>query len=102
MAGGQFAGSSRRARLPKDWPTIRLRILKRDGYACTWPSRNGRCGAHATDVDHIVNSDDDQDANLRSLCRSHHKIKTGAEGGRAAQAKRIPRSRPAEKHPGML
>lgn len=102
MAGGKFAGSTRKARLPKDWPSIRKRILQRDGYACTWTNQGLRCGAPATDVDHIVNNDDDSDANLRALCSSHHRTKTSGEGGRAAQAKRIPRNRPQEKHPGLV
>lgn len=102
MAGGRWAGSSRRSRLPADWPAIRRRILKRDNYSCTWPSRSGRCGQPATDVDHIVNGDDHRDENLRSLCSSHHQAKSSAEGGRAAQAKRIPRTRPIDPHPGLI
>jgi len=102
MANGRWTGSTRRDRLPKNWPAIRRRILKRDNYTCTWPTRGGTCGQPATDVDHIINNDDHSDSNLRALCSPHHQIKSSAEGGRAAQAKRIPRSRPQEKHPGLL
>jgi 5-methylcytosine-specific restriction endonuclease McrA len=95
-------GSTRRVRLPKDWPLIRARILARDGHACTWDDSGRRCGAPATDVDHIVPNDDHSDANLRALCRAHHQIKSSAEGGRAAQARRPKRTRPREAHPGLL
>lgn len=102
MASGQWAGSTRRQRLPPDWPAIRRRILKRDGHACTWAENGIACGVRATDVDHIINNDDHSDTNLRALCSTHHRRKSSAEGGRAAQARRVPRKRPAERHPGML
>lgn len=66
------------------WKTTRLRILKRDRWACQW--RDSRflpiCGARATDVDHIVaeaNGGTDDDTNLQSLCPDHHKRKTALE-----------------------
>lgn len=91
----QWAGSTRRARLPRDWPAIRQRILKRDQRRCTWPG----CGQPATDVDHIVAGDDHTDANLTSLCDPHHRAKSGREGA-AARTYVSPR-RPAEQHPGL-
>jgi 5-methylcytosine-specific restriction protein A len=101
MAGGQWAGSSRRGRLPDDWPKIRNRVLKRDGRICHICHASGADG-----VDHVIPGDDHSEANLRAVHHNVepycHRAKSSAEGGRAAQAKRIPRSRPAEKHPGML
>lgn len=99
MSGG-WAGSTRRARLPKDWPTIRARILDRDGHACTWQDDGHRCGVLATEVDHVRRGDDHRDANLRSLCTYHHRRKTGREG-QAAGPKPPTIRRPAERHPGL-
>jgi 5-methylcytosine-specific restriction endonuclease McrA len=103
MASGRWQGSTRRDRLPKNWPAIRARILKRDGYACQHQHDDGiRCGAPANQVDHIINGDDHSDSNLQALCEPHHKAKSAREGSRAAHARRIPRNRPPEKHPGLL
>ena len=93
--------SARTAPLPKGWTAIRRRILKRDGYTCTWMTYGARCTQAATDVDHIGDPDNHSDDNLRSLCAPHHRARSSSQGGRAAQAKRIPRKRPAEAHPGL-
>jgi 5-methylcytosine-specific restriction endonuclease McrA len=94
--------SARTVRLPKGWAKIRARILKRDGHACTWDTPSGRCMGPATDVDHIGDPNDHSDTNLRSLCRQHHRTRSSQQGGLAAAAKRIPRRRPPEKHPGLI
>lgn len=103
---GGWAGSDRRSRLPKDWPRIRNRVLKRDGHRCTHTDYRGvRCPEIATDVDHIIPGDDHSEANLRSLCEWHHKKKSSGEGGaaRAAARKKInQRFQRVEKHPGLL
>ena len=96
-----WVGSTRRRRLPPDWPAIRSRVLKRDGHACRWVLDGGRlCGAPASDVDHVRRGDDHRDENLRSLCTYHHRRKTGQEGN-AARVKRPTIRRPAERHPGL-
>jgi 5-methylcytosine-specific restriction enzyme A len=95
---GQWRGSTRRARLPKDWPTIRARILQRDGHRCTKQTIDGRCDVAATDVDHVIPGDDHSDANLTSLCTDHHRAKTAREGARAV----VRRAREPEPHPGVL
>ncbi len=94
--------SARTAPLPKNWPDIRKRILRRDGYTCTWTTDGGRCTQAATDVDHTGDPNDHRDEMLRSLCAPHHRKRSAAQGGQAAQAKRIPRKRPSERHPGLL
>lgn len=98
---GQWAGSNRRNRLPKNWPAIRSRILKRDGRICHVCQQPGADG-----VDHVIPGDDHSDANLKAI---HHNVapychrrKSSSEGGQAARAKRIPRKRPPERHPGLL
>ena len=94
--------SARTAPLPKGWAKIRARILKRDGYACTWITDNVRCGAPATEVDHTGDPNDHSDASLQSLCGPHHRRKSSQQGGLAAAARRNLRRRPPEKHPGLI
>ena len=69
------------------------------------PPPLGVCRAWANEVDHIIPASQwgsDQPENLRALCHDHHKVKSSSEGGRAAQAKRIPRKRKTEPHPGLI
>lgn len=89
---------------PKGWGSLRQRILKRDNHACQMPTPLGECGAWANEVDHITPASlggSDSEDNLRALCSQHHKVKSSREGGQASAAKRIPRNRPAEQHPGL-
>lgn len=100
-----WAGSTRKSRLPADWPNRRRRILKRDGGRCTAIriDTGQRCGELATDVDHIVpdfEGGGDEDSNLASLCEWHHDRKSSAEGGRAAAARR--KAAKKRRHPGLL
>lgn len=100
--------SSRTTPLPAGWNTsTRPRILARDNHTCQWPiSVDGTiCGRHAYRVDHKNPAHlggDDEDDNLWALCDGHTRFKDGQEGGRAAAAKRPPRRRPPEPHPGMI
>jgi hypothetical protein len=96
--------SARTVPLPKGWAKIRARILKRDGYMCVEPiSVDGTlCGRPATDVDHIDDPGDHGDHNLRALCAGHHKARSSRQGGLAAAARRAPRTRPADPHPGLI
>lgn len=98
-----WSGSTRRDRLPPGWPAIRARILQRDGHRCTHTDHGQRCPAPATDVDHITpvsQGGTDAPANLRSLCRRHHGLKSSAEGNAARWKYRD--KRPSEKHPGLI
>ncbi|WSJ69057.1 HNH endonuclease [Kitasatospora sp. NBC_01302] len=98
--------SDRRLRLPPNWPQIRRRVLARDGHRCTATDHYGvRCPEAATDVDHIRPGDDHREANLRSLCGWHHRVKSSREGAAAKAAARRRhdrRFRRAEDHPGLL
>lgn len=102
----QWANSDRRDRLPKDWPQIRRRVLKRDGGRCTERNDYGqRCPELATDVDHVKPGDDHSLSNLRSLCSWHHNRKSGAEGAQARAAIRRRNGKKfkrTENHPGLL
>ena len=104
MAG--WKGSDRLSRLPADWPKIRNKVKKRDGYRCTHINERGeRCIEDATDVDHIRPGDDHSLDNLRSLCSWHHLKKSGSEGAaaRAAVLKRNSmKFKRVEKHPGLM
>jgi 5-methylcytosine-specific restriction endonuclease McrA len=97
-----WEGSTRRARLPKDWPRIRARIIRRDGGVCVARYSDGRrCELPGTDVDHIVPGDDHRDENLQLLCPWHHRHKSGSEGGTAAALARVRTQRPRPTHPAL-
>jgi len=84
--------------LPKDWPRIRARILRRDP-TCTL--RTHCWGAPSAEVDHIGDPADHSDANLRGVCARCHAHRTGRQGGHASAAKRGTRKRPVPRHPGL-
>ncbi|PKA37888.1 HNH endonuclease [Streptomyces sp. SM8] len=93
-----WAGSTRRARLPRDWARIRRRIIRRD-RACVWRMTDGSlCGAEGTDVDHIVAGDDHSDGNLQLFCSWHHARKSSQEGNAGT---RVTARRPSESHPAL-
>lgn len=106
MSGG-WTGSTRRARLPANWASLRKAVLERDGFQCTELLPSGvRCPAAASDVDHIAAMTDDHSmAALRSLCSGHHRTKSAGEGGRAsgarAKARAAAKYRKPEPHPGL-
>ncbi|MFJ5923866.1 HNH endonuclease [Kitasatospora sp. NPDC092948] len=91
-----WSTSTRRGRLPADWPAIRQRILRRDRHTCY------RCGGRAREVDHIRRGDDHSDTNLAAICTPCHRAKSSSEGGSATRrAYRPTRRRPPERHPGL-
>jgi 5-methylcytosine-specific restriction endonuclease McrA len=67
-----FAGS---APLPPDWPQIRARQLAAFPLCA-------ECGARATDVHHVRGREAGHGpGNLRSLCGTCHRRRTGIEAG---------------------
>jgi len=92
--------SDRKARLPADWPTRRLRVLRRDRYQCQMILYEGgpKCLAPANQVDHKIPGDDHSYENLQALCRPHHAKKSSAEG----HAAKLPNKRTPGKHPGLI
>lgn len=112
MSGtGRWDTSTRRQRLPSDWASRRQRVLKRDGFRCTWFDiiENGsriRCTVtEGLEVDHRIPNDDHSEGNLRTLCGAHHAIKTSQEGHAALAANRAEiakRFRRVEKHPALV
>lgn len=83
----------------------RERIRVRDGGACRWRTKRGRCGSRdRCEVDHdvpVFEGGTDDDANLRLLCHDHHARKTAGEAARARAKTRAPKARPLERHPGL-
>lgn len=97
-----WAGSTRRARLPKDWPRTRRRILRRDDHSCQTRFSDGRiCAMPANQVDHVEPGDDHSDANLQALCEWCHTRKSSSEGGRAAALTRVSAHKPKPTHPAL-
>lgn len=97
-----WAGSNRRERLPRNWPALRRRVIKRDDGQCTWRYSDGtRCEQPGTDVDHITPGDDHALTNLRLLCSWHHARKSASEGGTAAALTRVLTARPKPVHPAL-
>jgi 5-methylcytosine-specific restriction endonuclease McrA len=93
--------SRRSAPLPHNWPAIRLRVLRRDGWRCqlAYPDR---CRGAASEVDHLIPATDggtDAMSNLQAVCSPCHARKTGKEA--AAHVRRYSRTRTDEKHPGL-
>jgi 5-methylcytosine-specific restriction protein A len=68
-----WEGSTRRSRLPRDWPKRRIHILQRD------PICNVCCNALSVEVDHIEPGDDHRFENLQGICKDCHDRKTQDE-----------------------
>lgn len=85
-----FHNSTRRGRLPSDWNTRRLIVLRRDKGTCYL------CGETGADtVDHVVPGDDHSLTNLAPVhdrTPPHcHRYKTAAEGQEARRGNRTKR-----------
>ncbi len=90
-----WAGSTRRARLPADWPARRRAVLTRDGFRCR--IRDDCCVVVASEVDHIEAGDNHELGNLQAACPPCHARKSSREGAAA----RPRRNRPPEVHPAL-
>jgi 5-methylcytosine-specific restriction endonuclease McrA len=76
-----FEGSTRSARLPKNWHRIRRRILRRDIVCQVCLNRP------AIEVDHITPGDDHSPENLQGICTDCHRSKTAREANAARNAR---------------
>lgn len=95
-----WTSSDRRAHLPRNWATIRARILKRDRWTCQL--RDPGCTIRATEVDHIGDRDNHTPANLRAACPACHTRRTGIQAKAAQRAVAARSRRPDEPHPGLV
>lgn len=95
--------SARRARLPANWQSIRLRVLRKAHYICEHRDTNGvrDCAAPANQADHINPGDDHSEGNLRALCQSCHSAKSSREGVEARERRGYTARRPSQ-HPGAI
>jgi 5-methylcytosine-specific restriction protein A len=89
-----WATSTRRLRLPREWPKIRAYILERDGHVCHVCHRPG-----ADQVDHVVAGDNHHETNLAAIHSWPCHLRKSSAEGNAAKPKRL---RPPEAHPGLL
>jgi 5-methylcytosine-specific restriction endonuclease McrA len=93
-------GHERQSRLPKNWQTLRRRVLHRDKEICQGRKRDGSaCLARANHVDHIERGDNHSLDNLQSLCADCHARKTSREANEVRA--QLPNKRPPERHPGL-
>lgn len=101
--GVQWAGSTRKERLPKDWEQRRATVRDRAGGRCQAPMRDGsRCPEFGTDCDHIIRGDNHALSNLQWLCSWHHNKKTAREALAVRRRMPAPSARkPTEQHPGL-
>ena len=88
---------TRGKQLPKNWATIRKRILRRDPTCSICRARP------SVEVDHIQRGDNHHPSNLRGVCAPCHQRKSSQEGARAKAARynQLKYRKPA-KHPGEL
>ncbi|WP_115410961.1 HNH endonuclease [Nocardia farcinica] len=91
--------SDRSQRLPANWPSLRIQVLRRDRWKCQIALRG--CLRKATEVDHITPGDNHSTDNLRAACSMCHAKKSSAEGLARRRELRSRRIRPTERHPGM-
>jgi 5-methylcytosine-specific restriction protein A len=87
-----WAGSTRRATLPKDWDKRRAITLRRDVHCrcdgCPRCTVGGPCYRHSTECDHIGDRLDHRYANLRGLCHPCHTQHTHQQSDAAKAARR--------------
>jgi 5-methylcytosine-specific restriction protein A len=87
-----WQGSTRAARLPKDWRTRRAVVLRRDQFICYICK-----GPNADTVDHVVPGDDHSLPNLRAvhdrIAPHCHRFKTAKEANEVKQLNRPKRRR---------
>ena len=83
-----WQGSTRASRLPKDWQTRRLIVIKRDKGICYLCNEAG-----ADTVDHVIAGDDHTLGNLKAVhdkAPPHcHRFKSSQEGHEAQRGNKV-------------
>ena len=95
-----WSTSTRRHRLPPNWPTLRTQAQARAGDQCQATTHHPHCNGVGTDADHITPGDNHTLDNLAWLSTECHKAKTAAETAARNQARS--RKRHEEQHPGLI
>lgn len=97
-------GSTRNARLPKNWGQICGLVKRNAAGRCQCPGcprcTNQPCTTPGCDVDHINRGDNHRLANLQLLCGPCHAWKSSHEGGTSRPTKRA--GYPTAANPGLL
>ncbi len=96
MSGWQ--GSTRRARLPRDWATRRAKVKRRAKGKCEAEAHVPECDGYGSECDHIDRGDDHRLSNLQWLSGPCHQAKTLRENQARTDSRRLPR----EAHPSGL
>lgn len=94
--------STRRSRLPSDWPQRREQVKARAQGRCQAAAHEPECSGIGSECDHVVAGDDHRLSNLQWLSGPCHRAKTKREAQAAKDAIRAARRRPIEAHPGLL
>jgi 5-methylcytosine-specific restriction protein A len=87
-----WVGSTRRPRLPDDWPDLRAQAERRAGGRCEADTRLGiphhrDCNRLGSECDHIRQGDDHRPTNLCWLSTPCHRAKTARETRARNQAR---------------
>lgn len=94
--------STRRQRLPQDWPAIRVQVRDRARGMCEAGVHDPECDGIGAEADHIRQGDDHSLANLQWLSTPCHRAKTAREAAARNRARAAARLRPTERHPGAM
>lgn len=107
-----WASSGRRQRLPSNWRALRRAVLIRDHNRCRWIEGRRRCTARATEVHHLVSSQDVGEVvdsnhldDLIAICAEHHRIATQAQSVAKRRSNFVERVGPPidfGDHPGII
>lgn len=71
--------STRRSRLPADWPKLRAQVKKRAGGRCEAGTHEPNCDGTGVQCDHVVAGDNHSLTNLQWLSKQCHQAKSNRE-----------------------
>lgn len=95
-----WENSTRRDRLPDNWPALVAQVKRRAQGRCEANVHVPECNGHGRDVDHIAQGDNHHPTNLQYLSTPCHQAKTRAENAARNKLNAELKRRPQEPHPG--